>query len=731
MPRTLPNPSGGPPGGLLPPTAGAPAGGRTETLLALAVGCLAFAAFGGWRILDPTRTAWLYQGDFAQHWLGWQFFRETPLLQFPLGRNDNWGLEIGSTIVFTDSIPLLALAFKAFSAWLPRHFQYFGLWVLAGTLLQAALGARLLRRLGADAASAVLGCAFFALAPPMLFRLQGHMALSAHWTLLAALLLALGRAFRPGRWLALLAAGLLVHAYLFAMLFALFLADLARRTLHREAGTARLAGALAAALALSLGIMAVVGYFAAGESGAGGFGVFRLNLNALFNPLARWSAFLPAQPEGYGDFEGFNYLGLGGLAAVLLAGALRLPRGRRTLPPLAPLAVCCALLTLFALSDHVALGRQELLHYQLPPVLERAASTFRSSGRFFWPPFYLLLALSLSRIAVSLRPRAAHALLAALALTQWADLRPGLAALDALFAQPPAFSSPLKSPFWAQAARPGGTLLRIPPENLPEDWIAFSSFAMDHALRTNFGVFARVSESRLLAYGQELASAALEGRLEPGAIHVVHGEALWAALLARGQEGFAGVVDGFNVFVPGGAPPGWPRLDGGAARQALERMDVGLGQELRFGAGLPGLTRLADGWHDPHADGVWAAGRLSRLVVRLDPVPGGDVLVEVTVQSFVLPPYNDRQTLEVSLEGQDPQRWTFRDGGVRTVAYRAGADAVARAKGLLVLRLVHPDAVSLRRAGLFATDRRISFQLKALTVRTADGPPTDDGSRGD
>lgn len=720
MPSTLTPPSGG----LLHPAAGDSAAGRAETLLALAVGCLAFAAFGGWRILDPTRTAWLYQGDFAQHWLGWQFFRETPLFQFPLGRNDNWGLEIGSTIVFTDSIPLLALAFKVFSAWLPRHFQYFGLWVLAGTLLQASLGARLLRRLGADAASAVLGCAFFALAPPMLFRLQGHMALSAHWTLLAALLLALGRAFRPGRWLALLAVGLLVHAYLFAMLFAVFLADLARRALHREAGAARLAGSLAAALALSLGIMAVVGYFAAGESGAGGFGVFRLNLNALYNPLARWSAFLPPQPEGYGDFEGFNYLGLGGLAAVLLAGALRLLRGRRrTLPPLAPLAILCALLTLFALSDHVALGRQELLHYQLPPLLERVASTFRSSGRFFWAPYYLLLAVSLSKIAASLRPGVAHALLAALALAQCMDLRPGLAALDAHFAQPPAFSSPLRSPFWAQAARPGGALLRVPPENLPEDWIAFSSFAMDHSLRTNFGVFARVSESRLLAYRQELASAALEGRLEPRAIHVVHGEALWAALLARGQEGFAGVVDGFAVFVPGSAPPGWPRLDAGTARDALARMNVGLGQELRFGEGLPGLSRLADGWHDPHADGVWAAGLLSRIVVRLDPVPENDVLVELTVQGFVLPPYNERQTLEVSLEGLDPQRWTLRDGGVRTVAYRAGAGAVAQAKGLLVLRLVHPDAVSLRRAGLHAADRLISLQLKALTVRTADGPP--------
>lgn len=56
------------------------------------------------------------EGDPATHWLGWQFFRNSPLLQWPLGANPDYGMEIGSSIIFSDSIPLLAFIFKPLGA---------------------------------------------------------------------------------------------------------------------------------------------------------------------------------------------------------------------------------------------------------------------------------------------------------------------------------------------------------------------------------------------------------------------------------------------------------------------------------------------------------------------------------------------------------------------------------------------------------------------------------------
>uniref|UniRef100_UPI00258B0261 DUF6311 domain-containing protein n=1 Tax=uncultured Pseudomonas sp. TaxID=114707 RepID=UPI00258B0261 len=54
--------------------------------LAALCGVLVFYRYTGGAILDPTRVGWLMAGDPAQHWLGWQFFRGTPLWQWPLGR---------------------------------------------------------------------------------------------------------------------------------------------------------------------------------------------------------------------------------------------------------------------------------------------------------------------------------------------------------------------------------------------------------------------------------------------------------------------------------------------------------------------------------------------------------------------------------------------------------------------------------------------------------------------
>lgn len=55
------------------------------------------------RILNPTDTRWLLWGDSAQHYLGWEFFRRTSLLQWPIGANPDFGRGFGESIVYSDS----------------------------------------------------------------------------------------------------------------------------------------------------------------------------------------------------------------------------------------------------------------------------------------------------------------------------------------------------------------------------------------------------------------------------------------------------------------------------------------------------------------------------------------------------------------------------------------------------------------------------------------------------
>src|ERR1700722_3516117 len=191
---------------------------RIEYLTPLLLGAVAFFLVMGEKILIPTNIAWLKDPDPATYYLGWSFFRETPWM-LPPGANPNYGLDVASSIFYTDSIPLLALVFKVFSPWLPAAFQYWGGWLLVCFMLQALFGWKLIGLFTEDRWVKLLAAGLFVFSPPFLFRLNGHYALCAHWLVLAALYLCLSPTKLPKTFLwpalAFLAAG--IHSYLFAM----------------------------------------------------------------------------------------------------------------------------------------------------------------------------------------------------------------------------------------------------------------------------------------------------------------------------------------------------------------------------------------------------------------------------------------------------------------------------------------------------------------------------------
>ncbi|MEI6413062.1 MAG: DUF6311 domain-containing protein, partial [Pseudomonadota bacterium] len=140
----------------------------------------------GTDILDPATTGWLLHGDPAQHYLGWEFFRRESW-SFPLGLIHGFGEPALTSVVFTDSIPLVAIPLKLLSPWLPREFQYLGPWMLVCHVLMGGFAWQLLRRLGLEPAAAGLGTLFFLMSPALLFRAYGHESLMAHWLILAAI----------------------------------------------------------------------------------------------------------------------------------------------------------------------------------------------------------------------------------------------------------------------------------------------------------------------------------------------------------------------------------------------------------------------------------------------------------------------------------------------------------------------------------------------------------------
>ncbi len=563
----------------------------TPPLAAQALAAVLASALALWlyglRVVDPASTHWLFHGDPAQHLLGAATFISEPW-HWPPGlisggaATGKAGVLAGnsggvSSIVFTDAIPLLALAGKLLG-W-PAHWQYFGLWMLACHALAAWWGVRLLTLLGISAAAAFAGSLLFAMAPAMLLRAYGHEALMAHWLVLAALTLCLAP-WRPRAWLLLAAVALLTHAYLAAMVLSLWLA---------KGASVRAWRALIAGVAALAGIAWLAGYGVGGRQlSAGGFGFFSANLLSWFDPMdwadfltfhgrdiahtGEWSALLPALAQATrGQYEGFAYMGAGVIALTLLAlplvSILRRSRSSlharseyaQTAPQSAssvPLWLwgMCIAMAVFALSARPSIGPWIIVEIPLPDFLDRLAGVFRASGRFIWPLGYLLMAVVIAIVARYGQrggQRGGHetsriglALLLAALLVQAVDLRPKLAEFHQRFAHGrQQLAAVADDPAWQRMFRAcprlqvigGGT--DATATATAQIAVVMRALALDVPVQTAIAS-ARPAESNASASASLSASATQAGPLLPD--HVWRGDTVY--LLAMNDDGLHSLI---------------------------------------------------------------------------------------------------------------------------------------------------------------------------------------------
>ena len=408
---------------------------RLAPLAAAAFGLGWFLLQGGGPALHPAHVGWLLRaGDPAQHWLGWAFFREEPW-RLPLGAVTRFAEPLGSTVGFTDAVPVAALLGRLASSRLPPDFQYLGAWLALSFALQGFFGARLSRAMGGDGTAQFLTGALFSVAPPLLWRV-GHEALTAHWLLLALLAITLepaGGARSVRRGLAAAAAlallGATIHPTLGASALALAAAVASSFAAQRALRPSRAVVWLGLVVLGDAAVLALLGYWGT-PLPARGFGYFSADLLTFVNPMG-WSRLLPSWPTRTpGQGEGYAYLGAGGLAVLGLAvGSCFRPR-RAPFPwrRLTPIIAVCVALGLIAVSTYVtAAGRKVLGTSDLPPALQAIVGPFRASGRFIWPLHYLVLsgAVAGTLSLFERRPRAARLVLVAALGLQVVDVGTG------------------------------------------------------------------------------------------------------------------------------------------------------------------------------------------------------------------------------------------------------------------------------------------------------------------
>ena len=557
--------------------------------LALMIGGFGFLLATGGKILWPSNIDWLMTGkdDGGTHYLGWEFYRNAPLLQWPFGANPDYGMEISSSIVFSDSLPLFAMALKPFSPLLPRPFQYLGIWLLVCFVLQACFAARLLRVFGVSDWRVWLGVAFFVMAPSFLYRITvSHYAGGAHWIVLAALAMYFAPQRSTRGWTVLLCVASLVNIYLAVMAGAIYAADLVQRLWTRESRVLPTFRQGVITSVLVLFTMYAAGYFMAGKYTADqGYGYYRLNLLAPVLPMGGWSLWLPSTQVGEGDFEGFNFLGTGVIGLLLVAAVLwirSLFRATEKCTPLAPrevflpscsvvasnnehpmatsqtisstprwvpitiVLICC---TLFGISNRIAAGPFELLAFDLPPKLWPICSSFRSSGRFFMPVYYVLFAIGIGATVRNFRPKVGALILVALLCVQLTDTSRSVAQLHQKLSYAKPWSSPLKSDFWSRAAKQYKSVVVTLPAKHYEGYLRLAHFATTHGMSTNAVYLARVDQSKLQTSSSALAEAIASGSLGKDVLYVFSDRIAWRTTLERFPDRLTGLdLDGLLVL---------------------------------------------------------------------------------------------------------------------------------------------------------------------------------------
>ncbi|MBV8585172.1 MAG: hypothetical protein JO308_02710 [Verrucomicrobia bacterium] len=689
------------------------------------LGAAAFVLVTGGGILNPVDFRWLLPGDGGMNLLGWMFFRNAPFWQQPFGAVWPYGMSISGSLVYSDSIPLLAFLFKPFSGLLPTDFQYFGLWTLICFLLQSFFGWKLLERLSGERANLFgigLGTAFFLVAPALVWRIHWHLALGSHWIILAGILLYFSSKFKAWPWILLCIVASLVTPIILAMVFPLFGAALVKHYLNGKANLRQVVWSLVATCSLLILTSYEAGYFMVHDVGEGGFGIYRSSVLSFIEPAVgdltgsnSWSYLLPDQTQGPGTYEGYAFLGTG-VIILLFLGLFQLVRSRKgfRIPAgLWPLLVVLAGFTLFAWSNHVGPAREPLFQIGVPFDLERIIAPFRASGRYIWPLYYFAIACIVSTVIRSFKNWTGIALLGICLTLQIADSSRAFSHNRALYRI--AYAYKLESPFWQQVGNRYQKFIFVLPQDKPVDFFPLCYFAASHRLPITVCHYGRRSEQQIETAAAQTFEALNQTGLDPNALYAFQNGALWSVGLSKmGAGDLAGYADNVAFIAPR-----WGTGLRQDTRSLLQQVfpDYHPGTVLNFGRDGNGLVYLANGWSSPEANGSWSLGEKSSVIIPLSEKGATDLILNLTGLAFVHPKW-PKQTIGISANGVTLASLDCSiEDSTRNWSIRIPHALLDKGGNLLTLGLSTPDSVIPADLGLFLDMRKVGFSLQSLVLR--------------
>ena len=516
-----------------------------ELLILVVLSVILFCFQYGVEILNPRNILWL-EGDSYTQFIGWSFYRNSNFFTFPLLKIFDYGMDVGSTIIYTDSLPLMAILFKPFSKFLPVDFQYLGMWILICYILTAYFGYKIFN-LYLTGSYEKLICVFFLLISPILLQRfnNGHIALMSHWIILCSFYIYLKRDYQLRSWLILILLSTLVHGYILAMILLTAFFSTIKNFFDKNSSKKTMGKYLKFSLSLTTIIfftffsLHIFGYFDIKDGGGYGWGGYRLNLLSIINPQGlrvNWSIIttnlFTYENSRIGDYEGFNYLGLGMIINVLFAIFLAIKKKKITFSSLNSklIIIFCLILIIFGLTNHIAFGPYELVSYNLPEFLKIFTKPFRASGRFFWPVYYIVFISTLVFVLKNLDSRKVLTYALVIVLIQVVDLSGGMRMINKS-ARYKEYSSLYKEDLQLHQldsiAKDYEKLIYVFPSYAPKNWVQLTYFSYKNNLKTNFGYFGRRNETAQDRYIRQIKMQFEENNLSKDSIYYFSNEKLW------------------------------------------------------------------------------------------------------------------------------------------------------------------------------------------------------------
>jgi Family of unknown function (DUF6311) len=410
--------------------------------LATLIGLVFGLSIYGWSFFVGRGNYWEHPvGDIVTHRIGAIYFGRD-VWRFPLFLVPDFGAPEGANIVFSDSIPLFALFAKIIykvTGWLP---DFFGFFIVICYPILAYFFAKTACEVGIKDPVLIVGAVCLALLNPALTYRYHHAALMAHFLIVWAILLYIRLRRKPTNrmlvveFTAALVLAMMIQSYFVVMMFPFLLAAHFQALLERRVSFTFVMSAVAGVVAAS-----IITAWCFGAIGHGiatptlpGFGFYSMNILSPILPfrerfpdsiasMMSWDQRRFSWDATGGQIEGYNYLGLG----LILLGALQLAtikRERETVQRHTFLILLMVILFFYSLSTKIYFGNWLIVNIPLNDFAAKTIGLFRTSGRMFWPFYYVLTLTALLFTMRRFQLRTAQGIVGLAIFVQFVDTMP-------------------------------------------------------------------------------------------------------------------------------------------------------------------------------------------------------------------------------------------------------------------------------------------------------------------